>query len=197
MPGGVRRLFAAVPALAALVVMAGCALGPGPVVTVLPTDGAAVPSSTPAPVPSNSVVPVSPTPVETEAPDADGVVDCSGAPVVLDAGSRSLTLSGDCAEVRVNGSALQVDAAAADIAVLIVSGERIVVSAGTVGQLSSRGNDNVVTAASVSMFDVEGDRNSLTATGAVEGVSFRGNDNAVRGASVGQVSDTGDRNTVG
>ena len=177
-----------------VLLLAGCGVGAQPVVTVLPTDGS--PVATAAPVPSNSVVPVPGTSVPTATSDS-GAIDCGGAPIVLDEGSASLVISGDCPDVQVNGAGLRVDASAAEVAALVLSGNGISVDLARAGRLSVRGNDMTVSAAEVSEFDVEGDRNTLSASGVVGNVSFRGNDNAVRAASVGQVSDAGDRNTVG
>jgi hypothetical protein len=188
------RFAAAACAAAAIVVLSGCGLGPQPVVTVLPTDGAAAPSSTPAP--SSSVVPVPPTAVPTPSSDAADAVDCAGGPVVLDAGSASLTIRGECPDVQVNGTGLQIDASQADIARLTASGERIVLVLGRVGEATLRGNDIRATATEITAFTVQGDRNTLTASDSVGSVSFRGNDNGVRAASVGPVSDEGDRNSV-
>jgi hypothetical protein len=116
--------------------------------------------------------------------------------VTIDSGSVPAALRGTCAEIDVQGNAVQVDAGAATVAVVSLAGDRIAIELGNAGQVVIRGNDAVVTAVEADRLDIRGDRNVVTVSGTLTAVSFQGNDNVVRGTP-GDVSDGGARNIVG
>ncbi|MFJ6652211.1 hypothetical protein ACIQLJ_05365 [Microbacterium sp. NPDC091313] len=179
--------------LAFALALPACAAEAGPRVTRLPSDGTAASSAAPA---SPTTTPPVAAPSVSASADAPGLQDCTGRSVTITPGDADAPLSGECAQIEVQGNALYVDASTASAAVLSLAGDRISVRVGRAGQLVISGNDVVVSATEVSMLDIRGDRNTVTVSGTLGGVSFQGNDNVVHG-STSSVSDGGTRNTVG
>lgn len=185
------RAAAAMVLPGAVAVLVACTvLAPQPRLTRLPSDAPESQTSLSA---SPSAVPEG-TPLPIPGPEAAG--GCDGRPVVLTAGSPTLTISGDCPDVQVQGTDLAIDARAASVQTLLIAGDRVSVRAGGVGTLTIRGNDTVVSAAGIDALVVNGDRNAVVAAGGVDSVVVQGNDNTVRG-SVDRISDQGGRNSVG
>ncbi len=188
--GGMRIARAGALALVAAVLLSACAPAPEPRITRLPSDGAGHATSAPS---ATSAPPAPPAPSPSEG-DPTVAEDCDGRSLLLTSGSPSLAFSGECAEVRVEGSDLVVTGAGASVAVLELAGDRIVLSVGGAGALVITGNDTAITAGDVSQLTIRGDRNEVTAD-SITGLSLQGNDNTVRGAG-SLVDDQGARNRV-
>ena len=187
------RRSTAVAAVLAALLLSGCnVIAEEPRATRLPSD-----ARTDSPVPS---APSAPSPsVVTPSPSTPSVtgdaLDCGGRPVQVTAGAASV-LVGDCPEIEVQGSGLVLDARDAAVGILRLSGDRIVATAGVVGQVVLAGNDIALTADEISSLTVRGDRNTVAVSGTAAGVLVQGNDNTVAG-DVSQLDDQGARNTVG
>ncbi|MFG6401649.1 MULTISPECIES: DUF3060 domain-containing protein [unclassified Microbacterium] len=191
----VRALSVAMAALVALA-LAGCVASPQPVVTRLPTDGPTV-SASPTPTPTASpTVTATVRPTTTPSPLApEGASDCGGVAATVGGSSQALTITGSCPDLRIEGNAISVDAATAEVGVVTVSGNRITVTIGALTELTVEGNDITVTADQVQSIVVRGDRNVVTATGSGE-VLVAGNDNAITAAPTGTITDEGQRNGI-
>ncbi|WP_460774128.1 DUF3060 domain-containing protein [Microbacterium sp. GXF7504] len=184
------RRSTAVAAVLAALLLSGCnVIAEEPRATRLPSDAR---TTSPAPsVPSPSVVTPSPS-----TPSVTGdALDCGGRPVQVTAGAASV-LVGDCPEIEAQGSGLVLNARDAAVGILRISGDRIVATAGVVGQVVLAGNDIALTADEISSLTVRGDRNTVAVSGTAAGVLVQGNDNTVAG-DVTQLDDQGARNTVG
>ncbi|MCR2814410.1 DUF3060 domain-containing protein [Microbacterium jiangjiandongii] len=152
------------------------------------TDGAqrvTVEPSSAAPAPSASAD------VATPAPDGD----CGGLAVTVSAG-RDLRLRGDCPQVTVSGTEVEIDLRGAVVGELLIDGDRHDVEAGDVTDLRVSGQDNDIEASAVGSLDIAGDRNEIDVRGDVGPVMVNGNDNEVDAAALGAVTDSGDRNVI-
>lgn len=194
-----RRVAVAalVPSLLAVAV-SGCMLIPRPVETRLPpAAGTAVPAPTSGSTPTPEAAPT-PT-VVTPTPSEDDVLTCGGEPVTITGQERQVRLEGTCTSVDVSGTALIVDATAASMQTLTVSGERIRVDVAAVDRITVQGNDAAIAAASsVSDVEVSGDRAMITSTGDISAVVVRGQDNTIRAdGNVSSVTLEGRGNSIG
>lgn len=202
MNGSRRTLSLLVTTAAVTIALSGCVSLPQPVVTRLP-PGASAPSPTaaaPATPSDEASVDTSPTPsasVPSSSPVAD-VIACGDGPVSLTGEESSVRLEGTCDSVIVSGTAFTVDATAATIRTLEISGDRIRVDAGAADTITLQGNDGVVSVAqSVSLATIRGDRSTVSSTGDIAAVQIQGQDNTVRAdGSVQNVTLEGRGNTV-
>jgi hypothetical protein len=176
--------------------VAGCGVLGGARETVLPTDGAAGPTVVPSS--SATAAPAAPT-ASASVPSTDdaAATDCAGAPVTLSGADLDFTLTGDCPAVTVAGTGLDIEAGAATIGSLQLSGDRNELEGGTLQTLAVDGQDNEVDVARSGALTVNGDRNEVTASDEVGAVTVSGNDNRVLAPQWGPVSDNGQRNQVG
>lgn len=190
------------------VVLVACAFSPQPTVTRLPpglTDAssapavsASAPSVVPA-APSSTSAPVASTP-SGEQPSVGDVVTCAeGDSRSITGSEQTVRVEGSCAQLAVSGSGMMVDATAARIGSLSISGDRVTVDAADVTALSVQGNDGSVTsAASIGSVDLSGDRTRVSAGGAISSVAIRGQDNVVRAdGGIGDTTIEGRDNQVG
>lgn len=203
------RLTATVAGLLlGLALLVGCGLASQPVVTRLPPapSTSSTPLTTPTATPSATPpvsVPLSPTPstpVATTPPGDASVIACGGGGTASITGAeRSVRVEGTCAQLTVSGSALTVDATAATIGALAMSGDRLRVTAAGVDTATIQGNDTALAVAgTLGRLDLSGDRATVSAGGAVDSVLVRGQDNAVTaGGGIGDSTVEGRGNRVG
>jgi hypothetical protein len=193
-----RRLLAlsGVAALAAL--LAGCIFvgAPRPADSRLPlsTDEQSVPSA----APSSTTTPLVPSPTASSPTDA-GALDCGdGGSQIASGDDQSFRVAGTCAELTVTGSTLVVDASAATVGTLRISGDRIRVQVGGVDEVTVQGDDGSVTsAAGIERIEIVGDRTIAEAASGIPSVTVRGHDNVVRsGGGVGSVVVSGSGNKI-
>lgn len=201
-----RSVPAALGVLALAGVLSACSMTPEPVETRLPPERAASSAPSSAAVPSPSVVTIFPAPVSTGAPsgppaNASGdTVSCGdGGTQSVSGSEQTVRVVGTCAELTVSGSALTVDASAASIGTLRISGDRARVDAAAIDALVVQGNDGSVhSAGAIGSVDVSGDRSTVDAKGAVSSVTVRGQDNVVRASGgVGTQTVEGRGNQIG
>lgn len=189
-----RRLTCAATIGMLVTTIAACtAISPRPVVTRLPDDAGATPapSTTTQDSPSSSRAPSS-----TDAA-GDGTIDCAGAPLTVTVGSGVATVVGDCPELRVEGSGLELDASAAQVAALATGGDGISVRIGVVASVTVQGNHTVVEGGEIAALLVSGDDNGVSTTGDIDSATVSGNGNTVRAARVSSVAVSGSGNSIG
>lgn len=175
-----RRAAAALLACSLVLVVAGCVTVASPVRT--PNSG-----STADPRPSDDVATVAPAPSEAEC--IDGVLR-------IGAAEAGLTFAGSCESVFIEGTDLDVDLERADVASIVIRGDRIDLDAGRIASLDIQGQDNEADLEALDVLSVTGDRNDVDVDGPIGSVTIDGNDNEVDTQSVGTISDVGDRNRV-
>lgn len=139
-------------------------------------------------------------PVATTPPGDASVTACGdGGTASITGAERSVRVEGTCAQVTVSGSALTVDATAATIGALAMSGDRLRVTAAGVDTATIQGNDTALAVAgALGRLDLSGDRATVSAGGAVGSLLVRGQDNAVTaGGGIGDSTVEGRGNRVG
>ncbi|MDL5350431.1 hypothetical protein [Microbacterium sp. zg-YB36] len=137
-------------------------------------------------------------PSASAAPSAPGAAtggDCGGEPVTVSSGS-DLDLSGDCPQVTLSGTDIELDLTRATVDELQISGDRHEVDAGDVVTVAISGQDNNLEATSVMSLELTGDRNEIDVRGEIGEVVVNGNDNEVDAGALGDVVDNGDRNFI-
>jgi hypothetical protein len=136
----------------------------------------------------------------TIAPSDGSVVDCGdGGTGAVTGAERSVRVTGTCSQLTVSGTALTVDADAATIGALTMSGDRIRVSAAAVDSAIIQGNDTaLIVAGALGRLDLSGDRATIAAEGAVGALVVRGQDSTVKaGGGIGDSTVEGRGNTIG
>ncbi|MDQ1110591.1 hypothetical protein QE418_000039 [Microbacterium testaceum] len=201
-----RLAPAAIGVVGLAIALSACSLTPEPVETRLP-PGFAVSSPPPAAaVPSPSVVTASPVPAQTgvsTSPPGDAPADAlscgDGGSQSVSGAEQTVRIVGTCSELTVSGSALSIDASAASIRTLRISGDRARVDAAAIDVLVLQGNDGSVRAAgAIGSIDLSGDRSTVDAGGAVSSVTVRGQDNVIRATGgVGAQTVEGRGNQIG
>ena len=136
---------------------------------------------------------------ETAQPTAPGSsldTDCGdGDSILLNEPGVDYRLTGDCAEVVVEGTDIDVDAEG--IGSLILRGDDNDIDARAVGSIEVSGQDNDVSVDSVGSVVLTGNGNDVDSNGDVGSVAFNGNDNSVDAdGQVGPVTDNGSDNEV-
>ncbi|MBB3158476.1 hypothetical protein FHS07_002172 [Microbacterium proteolyticum] len=193
-----RRLLALSGVAALTALLAGCIFvgAPRPVGSRLPPspDGQVAQTATP----SSTATPLAPSPAASSATDA-GALDCGdGGSQIASGADRSFRVTGTCAELTVAGSALTVDASAATVGTLRISGDRIRVQVAGADEVIVQGDDGVVTsAAGIGRIEITGDRTTTEAVSGIPSVTVRGHDNVVRsGGGVGSAVVAGSGNEI-
>lgn len=132
--------------------------------------------------------------VEPLVPQPRNTTDCAGRPVLIERSLSEFRLTGDCPEVTVTGTSI--DVYAQDIGVLEVRGTGNDVNAREVSSalLSGRGNDLV--ARSVGKLTITGNSNDADVRGPIDEVIIDGSRNDVRGRPVGSVVSNGRFNDI-
>lgn len=193
-----RRLLAPLGSATLPVLLAGCIVitAPRPVET-LPPSGEDGRTASPATV----TPPAAPSSGAASTPSADqaDVVECGdGGDPAIEGTEQSFRVTGDCAELTVIGTGLTIDASAATIGTLRISGDRISVRVPAADAVIVDGDDaSVTSAAGIGRLEIDGDRTVTEATTGIPSVTVRGRDNTVRsGAGVGSAVVAGSGNTI-
>ncbi|MEV7827573.1 hypothetical protein [Microbacterium enclense] len=205
-PMRLRHVLAVFGVAAITVPLAGCIsiTIPGPVATGVPsvgespratTDSSAGPGST-----ASTASPPSPaSPTSTDSPVDAETRDCSdGGSHTVSGAVQTFRVIGTCTELVVSGSRLTVDASAAMIGTLRVSGDGIRADIAGADEVVVQGDDGTVkSAASIGRLEISGDRTVTEAASGIPAVVVRGDDNVVRsGGRVGSAVVEGSGNTI-
>lgn len=145
------------------------------------------------PASPSAAAPSAAAPSASAQPAPDG--DCGGLPVTLSAG-RDLRLQGDCPQVTITGTEVEVDLTGATVDEIVVEGDRHDVDAGGISTLRVSGQDNDIEATTIASLEIMGDRNELDVGGEAGTVVVDGNDNEVDAGALGSVDDRGERNVI-
>lgn len=194
-----NRPLLALPGVAGLtVLLAGCIFigAPRPAESRLPPspDGQIAQTSDP----SSTAIPLAPSPAASSPADA-GALDCGdGGSRIASGSDQPFRVTGTCAELTVTGSVLTVDASAATVGTLRISGDGIRVQVAGADEVIVQGDDGAVTsAAGIGRIEIVGDRTTTEATSGIPSVTVRGHDNVVRsGGGVGSAVVSGSGNTI-
>ncbi len=137
-------------------------------------------------------VPTTATPL-TPAPRS--TTDCAGQPVLLTQGRSEFRLTGDCPDVRVEGT--DIDVFAQDVGTLLVVGNENEVRANAVSSATLQGRDNDLSARSVGALVILGNSNEAIVLGPIDSVVIDGSRNEVVGRPIGSVVSNGRFNDIG
>lgn len=204
-PMRLRHVLAVFGVAAITVPLAGCIsiTIPGPVATGVPsvgespratTDSSAGPGST-----ASTASPPSPASPASDSPTDAETRDCSdGGSQTVSGTAQTFRVIGTCTELVVSGSRLTVDASAAMIGTLRVSGDGIRADIAGADEVVVQGDDGTVkSAASIGRLEISGDRTVIEAASGIPAVVVRGDDNVVRsGGRVGSAVVEGSGNTI-
>lgn len=193
-----RRLLALSGAVALTTLLAGC------IFVGAPRSAESRPPSIPdgqvaqTTAPSATETPLPPPPVASSPSDAVAL-DCGdGGSQLVSGADQSFLVTGTCAELAVTGSELAVDASAAGVRALRITGDRIRVHIAGADEVRVEGDDGEVTsAAGIARVEIVGDRTTTEAVTGIPSVTVRGHDNVVRsGGGVGSAVVSGSGNTI-
>lgn len=192
-----RRLLAFVGVAALTTLLAGCIYvsAPRPAESRLPPSPDGQVAQTAAP--SSTATPLAPSPSASSPPDADAL-DCGDGSRTVSGAEQSFRVTGTCTELTVAGSALTVDASAATVGTLRISGDLIRVQVAGADEVIVQGDDGaVISAAGIGRIEIEGDRTTTEAASGIPSVTVRGHDNVVRsGGGVGSAVVSGSGNKI-
>ncbi|WP_314457416.1 hypothetical protein [uncultured Microbacterium sp.] len=147
--------------------------------------------------PSSTATPLAPSPTASTSDDAVAL-DCGDGIRIVSGAEQSFRVTGTCTDLTVTGSALTVDASAATVASLRISGDGIRVQVASADELIVEGDDGAVTsAAGIGRIEIDGDRTTTEAASGIPSVIVRGHDNVVRsGGGVGSAVVSGSGNKI-
>lgn len=193
-----RRLLAPLGIATLPVLLAGCIVitRPRPVETLpVSAEGGRTAAPATATPPAARPSSVASTPSANQAE----IIECGdGGDPTIEGTEQSFRITGTCAELTAVGTGLAIDASAATIGTLRVSGDRISVRVPAADAVVVDGDDaSVTSAAGIGRLEIDGDRTVTEATTGIPSVTVRGRDNTVRsGAGVGSAVVTGSGNTI-
>jgi hypothetical protein len=124
-------------------------------------------------------------------------MDCEGRPVEVGGKSFEWTLVGECPDVSVAGSDIDINLDGVELGTLTILGDRNEIDdAARPTEVTVRGHDNEVDATDIGALLLAGDRNDVDARSEIHLVTIEGDDNRVETDYLGQSSEDGSGNQV-